>query len=71
MLDHLHFGINMVVLFLYILQNLNIYDRILCITLDNAANNNKIVGTMHAHAKLQLTKIFHIKCIAHIINLVI
>ena len=51
--------------------SLNIHDRILSITLDNASNNDKMVETISRCVRLQFPSIFHIRCSTHIINLIV
>ena len=50
-----------------------IRDKILTITLDNAANNDAAIHRLKRYwqVKKDHAKIFHVRCCAHILNLIV
>ena len=53
--------------------DLGIHDKILTITLDNAANNDAAIHRLKRYWQVEEdhAKIFHVRCCAHILNLIV
>ena len=63
-----HSGANMALVLENILKEYQIEDRILSITMDNASNNDKLVGELIKKGIIRDAE-HHIRCFAHIVNL--
>ena len=52
--------------------NFGICDKIFTITLDNASNNDAVLSRLKRYWKIKedQCKIFHVRCCAHILNLI-
>jgi hypothetical protein len=59
--DKIFFGV-----LISMLDNFNIRNRILAVTIDNVFNNNTFVGTFNQEFRKSITEIFHIDSIFHI-----
>lgn len=71
MLEQPHNDPNMGTMFLKVLGNFNICDRILSITLDNTRNNNMMIESINIRTRISFLVLFYIRCVAHILNLAV
>ena len=68
-----HSGKNIATLINYEIIDLGIRDKIFTITLDNASNNDAVIQRLKNfwQIKEDHAKLFHVRCCAHILNLIV
>ena len=62
-----HTGIRISSVFREILKEYDILERILCVTLDNASNNDSFIDDLILHKVM--SNECHVRCFPHILNL--